>query len=171
MRQRRRTDVGNGRAGAVAAPASAPRVRAHLGEERFDILATAAAGAAAALVGAGERFRGVFRLPPAAARGSLPTLQPEAEGGANDSFVDGLLEKENLTNVEIIRTPDPDLTNQVSIANFTENLEAINYPQCGVSFSIKNFGFMFAAVNYYFYGNFSFLCFNTFFCKKCDNVV
>jgi hypothetical protein len=64
-----------------------------------------------------------------------PLLGWKAEGGANDSFVDSLLEKENQTNVEIIRTPDPadpDQSNLISIANYTESLEAINYPQCGV---------------------------------------
>ena len=66
-----------------------------------------------------------------------PLLGWKADGGTNDSFIDNLLEKENLTNVEIIReSPDPEFNQMLSISNYTdalEGLEAISYPQCGVS--------------------------------------
>ena len=63
-----------------------------------------------------------------------PLLGWKADGAANDSFIDNLLEGENLTNVEIIRElpTDPE-SKMLSISNYTDALEAINYPQCGVS--------------------------------------
>ena len=62
-----------------------------------------------------------------------PLLGWKAEGEANNSFVETLFNLENQTNVEIIRNGNQQESKLVAAANITEPLEAIIYPQCGVS--------------------------------------